>query len=87
MTWNPHLQNKNLILKCLALARDKQVLNTAHTFLEHNSCLEEFRNIEKDADEDDREDVQEDSLFDAVGVGEVTVGVGVAHSTVSRKHK
>ena len=84
MTCCPHLQNKNLILKCLA--RDKQVLNTAHTFLEHNSCLEEFRNIEKDADEDDREDVQEDSLVDAVGVGEVTVGVGVAHSTVSRKH-
>ena len=52
------------------------------TFAVDYPGLEELGYIENNAEDDDRDDVEADSLADRAGLGEVPVGVGVADSAV-----
>ena len=52
------------------------------TFAVDYPCLEELGYIENNTEDEDRDDVEADSLADWAGLCEVPVGVGVADSAV-----
>ena len=53
-----------------------------HTFAVDNPGLEELWNVEDNAEDEDREEVEADSLADRAGLRDVPVGVRMADSAV-----
>ena len=53
-----------------------------YTFAVDYPCLQELWYIKSDAEEEDRDEVEADPLASRAGLGEVSVGVGVADSAV-----
>ena len=58
------------------------IYNNYHTFAVHYPGFEELWDVEDNAEEEDRDEVEADPLASRAGLGEVSVGVGVADSAV-----
>ena len=64
---------------------DKSIKNTS---VKYNASLKELWNVEENAEENDWHDIEKNSLGDADGLGEVSVGVGMADGAIpSNKQK
>ena len=57
-----------------------------YTFAVDYPRLKELWYVEYNAEEEDRDEVEADSLADRAGLGKVPVGVGVADSAVPQTH-
>ena len=61
------------------------IYNNYHTFAVHYPGFEELWDVEDNAEEEDRDEVEADSLADRAGLCDVPVGVGMADSAVPSK--
>ena len=61
------------------------IYNNYHTFAVHYPGFKELWDVEDNAEEEDRDEVEADSLADRAGLCDVPVGVGMADSAVPLK--